>query len=122
MDGKEIPRSWLKFTLPLKAGGTTTGRFRHGLRDTVPSFTVDGTSYPLGPQIPVWLGVLAMMPLSLVLVGGLLGGLTGIVAWSLNLRIATQDIPVPVQALAMVAMSVSSVAVYLGFGPILFGN
>ena len=123
VDGTEIKRSWWgRFTLPLKAGGTTTGRFAHGIRDTVPQFTVDGTSYPLGPQMPVWLGFFAAMPLALIAVGGMLGALVGAVAWSLNRRIATQDLPVPVQAAAMVAMGVSSVVVYFGFVGLVFGR
>ena len=121
IDGAELPRSWGRFTLPLKAGGTTTGRFTQGLRDTVAPFTVDGTSYPLGPQMPVWLAVVAILPLGLIGIGGMAGALAGALAWTLNRKIATQDLPLPVQAAAMVAMGVSALVVYVGVAVLVFG-
>lgn len=78
-------RGW--FLLPTAAGGTVRGRVRKPLVDPYPSVEIDGFKHRTGPESPVLLKVLTLLPLALM-IGGLFGALLGVLGITANLAIA----------------------------------
>ncbi len=49
-----------------------------------------GVSRTFGEPIPMWLAVVAALPFCLAFVGGMLGGVAGAIAWTLNRLVAAR--------------------------------
>ena len=104
------PRAW---TIPLPDGTVktlrVTGQYT-GMR-----VLVDGVEFPLEPAIPRWTTILMLLPLVLV-IGGLIGGAIGIVGILINRVLSTARLAAPLKAVAMIAVTVVGVGIWLGVG------
>lgn len=108
VDGRAVPKAGMfsrSYPIPTRSGGTfdlevMPDTFRGGVR-----VKGQGIDAQLGEQIPMWLAVLAFLPFGLVAVGGAIGGLLGGLGWAVNRQIALQSFPMPLRALAMLAVS-----------------
>lgn len=78
----------------------------------------------LGPLAPLdkkkpfagltpWQKALAVLPLALVAVGGLIGGVLGALAMLTNVRIARAQLSTPVKVIAMLGVAVAALIVLL---------
>jgi hypothetical protein len=66
-----------------------------------------------GPRVPVALRVLAVQPILLFAVGGLIGGLVRALGLVVNLVVARTSIPSAVKALIMIGVGVVASVVWL---------
>lgn len=109
---KSTSRRRLTYTIPLEDGSTTElqlyGQWR-GLKAVV-----NGAEIPLERQVSLWEAVLMFLPMVLVVVGGLIGGLFAVGGSAINVRLARLQIPAPVRAASMVGVAALSVALYFG--------
>lgn len=77
-------------------------------------FQIAGTTDPPKPPVPLALVVLSFVPLLLVPIGGLLGGVIGGAAAAINLAVARGRLAVPSKVIAMMALTVAAIALYVG--------
>ncbi len=89
------------------------GSVRPGLFDPYPSLEVNGIRHRTGPQVPVALRILALVPIGLIGLGGLVGGLIGALGVFANLAVARRSMPAIVKALLMLAVLAVTVVVWL---------
>jgi hypothetical protein len=75
---------------------------------------VDGTETPIGPQMSIAEMIIAFLPIGLVAVGGMLGGVIGALAVGANLSIARGAQAMPIRVLSMVGTTVAAVVVWFG--------
>jgi hypothetical protein len=102
-----------QYTLPVTAGGAVEATLRSGFADPYPTVEVNGVQHRTGPTVPIVLRVLALVPILLVAVGGLLGGLIGGLGVVANLAVARTRTPSVVKALIMIGVSVVAFVVML---------
>ena len=93
-------------------------------RDHVVALLEEGL--PLRPaaeyRLPFGLVVLACLPLSMIVLGGMVGGLLGGTAFGLSLLLAgRENVPIAVRALASVGLGLAAVGVYFLIGQTIFG-
>ncbi|MFT7623921.1 MAG: hypothetical protein ACI9WU_003107 [Myxococcota bacterium] len=114
-DGTRVPKGPKMGTFALKGtnGEEIVARLKPNLRRTVPGIELDGRLIEQGQPIPLWLVVLAMLPVGLAGVGGALGGLCGGAAAGLNLTVARNKKPTPIKAAIMLASTATATAVWL---------
>jgi hypothetical protein len=101
------------FLLPTANGGTVEGRLRTNVLDPHPRIDIAGVTHRTGPPVPVLLRVLALFPLALVAVGGLVGGAVGAAGFIGNLGISRGSQPTGVKALLMVVVLVVAVTAWV---------
>ncbi len=112
--GRQAPRVGRRqYTLPAPRGGTVDAFVRMGFADPYPSVEVNGVRFRTGPKISVGLRILTLLPILLVAIGGLLGGLVGALGFLANLAVARTRIPSAVKALAMIATAVIAFVLWL---------
>lgn len=109
---KRTSRRRLAYAIPLDDGTTAeiqlVGQWR-GLRALV-----NGAQIPLERRVAWWETGLMFLPMVLVVVGGLIGGLFAIGGSAINARVARLGIPTPVRAAAMVGVALLSAVLYFG--------
>ncbi|GAB3799623.1 hypothetical protein [Micromonospora zhanjiangensis] len=103
-----------EYLLPLANGGLVTARLRRGVLDPYPRVEIDGVSHRTGPPVPTVLRALALLPLSLVLLSGLLGVVLGLAGLAGNLAVLRTAWPVAARAGLMLVVFAAAVAGYLG--------
>ncbi|MFD8390538.1 hypothetical protein ACFV2N_15355 [Streptomyces sp. NPDC059680] len=64
-------------------------------------------------SLPIWQGILAALPLGLLIIGGLIGGLIGALGTVSNLKIARTALASTWKALSMVGVIIGVVITYL---------
>ncbi|MFC7548160.1 hypothetical protein [Plantactinospora sp. GCM10030261] len=101
VSGEPVPRVQDTYLLPLANGGQVAGRLRRYALDPYPTIEIDGEKHRTGPAVPVGLRILALLPLALVGLGGLVGGLFGIAGLASNMIILRKSWPVVTRAAAM---------------------
>jgi hypothetical protein len=109
----------LTYLLPM-ADGTTKEIQVRGVYSGA-KVVVDGVEQQVEPSRPVWLSVLAALPLAIIVLGGALGALIGAIGFIVNLRIASSSQKLAVQLVAMVLVAVVTVGVWLGIVGALVG-
>jgi hypothetical protein len=77
-----------QYMLPGKHGVTLTVKLATSFSQVLPVIVVNGTRYPVGPDLNPGYVVLIFAPMVLVALGGLIGGLCGGLATGLNSEIA----------------------------------
>ncbi len=113
VNGRPVKRSrGMKYDIPLADGTVTelrlTGQWR-GLKATV-----NGVETPLEPPVsPIFVGLI-FLPLLLIVVGGLIGGLIGVVTSGFNLTISRSVMRGPLKLIAMLGTTVLGAAVWFG--------
>ena len=106
-----FPRN--RLTLPGKAG-PVEARVKAGLNRAYPALVVDDQEYPTGPETPVALQILALLPLlTLVLVQGAIGFALAFGGVFVNLGIARGAQSTGAKVALMVATLVAAVAIGL---------
>ena len=112
--GLPAPRTGKRqYALPAAAGGAVDATVRSAFADPYPTLEVNGVHHRTGPTIPVVLRVLAPLPILLVAVGGLLGGLIGALGFGANLAVARTRTPSFVKVLIMIGVGVVAYLVWL---------
>lgn len=120
--GQPVPRGpGGVFELPSTDGGTVSARVRTGAFQTYPTLIVDGVRHPTGPATPVWLRVLAVLPLILLIIGGLLGGIVGVAGVLANLALLRREGSDAVRAAAVVGITIGCALVWVLLAAILVG-
>ncbi len=112
VDGNPAKRKFLgKIELPASDGSTIEVRVVEGV--TGPALRVGKTLHPIGPRIPAFLGVVAYLPIGLIAVGGMIGGLIGGMAMVACRRIALSERSVGLRLALMSGIIVVATAVAL---------
>ncbi len=102
------------FDLPASAGGTVQGRVRfHYLRRPFPALEIGGVLHPTGPAVPTWLAIIALLPIVLLVVGGLLGGLLAAGAIVGNVAVLRTRMGVGAKAGAVAGIILAAVVVFV---------
>jgi hypothetical protein len=106
--GQQVPGTGQReYNLPTTDGHTVAATVaRPKLFDPYPTIEIAGVAHRTGPRIPTILAVLALVPLALVGLGGLIGGLIGGLGAVVNLRIARGGQSTAVKAILMVMVLV----------------
>jgi hypothetical protein len=98
------------WVVPLTDGTTRSFSITTGWSGTV-VVTDDGSRLPLGPRRPAWETVLALLPVGLVAVGGLIGGLFGGIGAAVSMTILRSGVRQPMRAGLMIGvLAVTAVA------------
>jgi hypothetical protein len=114
VNGQPVPRIGRRvYALPAAGGGTVNAEVRPGVLDPFPSLQINGVKHRTGPQIPIALRILTFVPILLVGVGGLVGGLIGALGMIGNLAIARLSLPSVVKALLMLVVLGVAVVVWV---------
>jgi hypothetical protein len=109
-----------EYLLPLANGGLIEARLRRGVLDPYPRIEIDGVAHRTGPSVPMPLRALALLPLALIVVHGLVGAVLGVAGLAANLAIMRTAWSVPVRAALMVAVFAVAIAAFVGVGATLF--
>jgi hypothetical protein len=113
--GQPAPRVGRRqYTLPATVGGTVDATLRTGFADPYPSVEINGVRHRTGPKVPVGLRVLALLPILLVGIGGLIGGLVGALGVVVKLVIARAPISSAVKTLIMIGVGALACLVWVG--------
>ena len=107
------------FWVPLTDGTRVQLQLKNSGIDVLPRAAVvhgeppTATPVSLAPPLTWWQYLLCGLPLMLVPVGGILGGIIGAMAAYMNLRAMRADIAAPLKALAALTVLVGASALYL---------
>jgi hypothetical protein len=113
-DGQPIQRGKNgKYPLPATDGGTVEAKVSSNFLNPSPTLEVDGNKYSTAPALPLVLQILMLLPLALVFVGGLVGGLIGAVGVGVNTLVARSGQSAAIKALMMVGVLVLAVLVWM---------
>jgi hypothetical protein len=102
-----------EYALPSSFGGTVHATLRSRFADPYPTVEVNGVRHRTGPKMPVVLQVIALLPIALVGIGGLIGGLIGALGVMANVAVARTRISSAGKAFIMIGIGVVAVAVFL---------
>jgi len=108
---------WGKWLLPADDGSEIAVRVREDL--TGPVLTVGKEKIPIGPRVPAWLGVLAFLPIALLVIGGALGGAIGATGMVINRGIARMPISSGAKAGAMVGVLLVAIVIFVALAALL---
>ena len=103
----------LRYAVPAASGGTVETTVSGGFLDAYPTLTINGVKHRTGPPIPVILRILAVAPIALVAVGGLIGGLIGALGCAVNMAVLRAALPSAVKALLVLAVGGAAVVTWV---------
>ncbi len=107
VDGQPAEKAGFgKVKIPRDDGHFLTVRFQEAL--TGPILIAGKDKIPVGPRTPAALGLLTYLPIGLVAVGGLVGGLLGAGGMLLNRKIADSNRPTGMKVALMLAVFVGA--------------
>lgn len=112
------------YQLPTAAGGTVPAKLRANAFDAYPTIEIDGGKHQTGPATPLVLKAIALLPLGMIIVGGVIGGAFGGLAVGDNFVIVRTPRSTPVKIALMllvlvavvVAFAVVAAVITTGFG------
>ncbi|MEU4531385.1 hypothetical protein AB0F49_24480 [Micromonospora ureilytica] len=113
VNGVPAPRTGKRFALSTVDGGVVQATVRTALADPYPTVEIDGVRHRTGPSMSVYLRILALLPILLLTVGGLIGGLVGAFGVLANLTVARTRMTPAVKALTMVGVGIATAIVWL---------
>jgi hypothetical protein len=114
IDGGEVPRDPARkdsYSV-VAADGTTRSFTLKSSRSGLDVVADDGSRIALDPTRPLWETILAILPVGLVAVGGLIGGAFGGAAAAGNFAISRSDLRTPVRVAAMLAVTALAVVAW----------
>lgn len=111
VDGVPVKGKRGRYPIQLRDG--TTRELRLSGQWTGLKAVVDGVETPLEPSIPKYLLVLIFLPISLVVLGGLIGGVFGGLGAAINTGVARASLPTAGKVIAMLGVAVVTAALYL---------
>jgi hypothetical protein len=95
------------------AGRVHRLRLRGFPLDPCPRVEVDGAVVDAFPRLPVWASILCAVPVLLVALGGLVGGILGICVVYSNFRIARASMPAAARVLCAMLLTLGALAASL---------
>ena len=112
LNGQPAPKGGKRGTVlvPAADGTQIEAKLQHSF--TQASLEVNGVKHALGPKVHTGLMVVAALPLGLIAVGGLLGGLCGGAAFGVNSSIARSDLNPALKIAAMLAVGCAAAVLY----------
>jgi hypothetical protein len=114
VNGKRVPKS-NGFLRPRDDNGAQIAmRFRHRFFDPIPNQEIGGNLMQLAPPLKWYQYAWMMLPILLVIGGGVLGALSGVVAMVLSAHIFRSERSVALRYVLTAAISLASVLVYVG--------
>lgn len=124
-DGIEIPRDRSRrtirtFTIPASSGPIPATVKPGFLGLTQPIVSWESGAMKVGAPLPAWAWPLVVLPLVLI-VGGAAGGVCGAIGAVFNARILRSGLPIPLQILAAIGVTVAAGIVYLGVASLVLG-
>jgi hypothetical protein len=93
-----------RYSLPAVGGGTVEATVRGGFLDAYPTLEINGVKHRTGPKVPVPLRALAWVPIVLLGLGGLVGGLIGALGVMVNMVIARRPASAVLKTVLMLAV------------------
>lgn len=102
-----------RYELATATGESVPARLRTKFLDLYPTLEVNGQSYRTGPQAPVIVNVLRLLPLLLVVFGGLLGAVFAVVGLVANHSLARAEMSNSAKVALMGGVVVACVAGWL---------
>ncbi|WP_460676898.1 hypothetical protein [Hymenobacter coalescens] len=115
-DGREVTaftgRNPRVYALPDAAGHMRQVELRRPAYDIVPELKLDGYRLLLAPPLAPWQAGLALLPLLLAVVGGLMGTALGGAAFILNLAILRSCRPVAARLAFSLGVTLAAAGVY----------
>lgn len=122
VDGQPAPKGEKRGRFVVQTtAGPATAMFKPSLRRTAPSLDVDGRLIEVGKSIPIWLVVVAMLPIGLVGVGEALGGGLGGAGAAANLGVARSSLKLPAKLAIMIGIAALAVGTYAVIAALLLG-
>jgi hypothetical protein len=113
INGKRIEKS-NGFMRPRDDNGAEVPmRFRHRFFDPIPNLEIGGKLMQLAAPLKWYQYAWMMLPILLVIGGGVLGAICGVIAMLLSARIFRSPRPMPMQYLLTAVVSLLSVLVYV---------
>src|SRR5205823_11632010 len=94
-------------------GAEIAMRFRHRFFDPIPNLEIGGNLMQLAPPLKWYQYAWMMLPILLVIGGGLLGAICGVIAMMLSAHIFRSERPVALRYALTAAISLASVVVYV---------
>jgi hypothetical protein len=119
VDGAPAERAGFfgKVKIPADDGSVIEARAQYGL--TGLAVVVGNQKYAVGPVNPAWMGVLVFAPISLLAVGGAIGGVLGATGMMLNRSIAASSIGNGAKAGAMIGVFIAALVLMMLVGGLL---
>ena len=103
-----------RFALPTADGGTAEGSVtRSSLVNPFPTVQVGGVKHPTGPEVPVALRILLVVPILLVAFGGLVGAVLAVASIALNYTLVRSTRPTATKAMLMTLVVGVAFAVWI---------
>ena len=112
LEGKKLKKKGRKFMLPEPNKGKFI-KIKTGFDIYVPTFEYENEKVTPLEQLPILLCILALFPMGLTVVGGLIGGVLGGAAWYLNLAFLHSNNPLPVRIGGALAITATTVGLWL---------
>jgi hypothetical protein len=112
LDGQPLRKKGRKFFLPEPNDGKFI-ELKMGFDVFAPTFEYENETVSPVPPLPAVLLILAVLPMGLVGVGGMIGGALGGAAWYINLAFLHTDNPLPVRLLGVLAITSAAVGAWL---------
>ena len=116
LNGQPVPKGAKRgeFIVKRDDGTEVTAKFKPIFLDPVPQIIInDSQTVKVVEPLQWYQWSWAGLPLALIFVGGLLGGLIGLISTTLSIRIFRSEMSSVLQYLAVGGISVLAVAVYL---------
>jgi hypothetical protein len=102
-----------RYSLPGAGGGVREAIVRGGFLDMYPTLEINGVRHRTGPVTPLPLRALALLPIALLLLGGVLGGIIGALGVAVNRTVARLPVHAVVKALLMVCVLAVAAVVWV---------
>jgi hypothetical protein len=106
------PRGWNQKTYSIAVPDGSARELRLSSGPGGLRASVDGIETPLGPQPSMLEGVVAFLPIGLVGIGGMLGGVIAGLTVGVNMAIARSGSPMPVRLLGMLGATAIAAVVW----------
>ena len=117
VDGQPIPRGkGGTYQLPSSDGGGVEANVSSSFFNPSPAHLPGSSRQEIasGPPLPMVLQILMLLPLGLVFVGGLIGGLIGALGVGVNTLVARSDYSTMVKVLMMLGILAAAIIIWVG--------
>jgi hypothetical protein len=116
LNGEPVKGKKNVFVVEDDAGVSTTVSFKYALPDIVPKVIIDyGEPISVVDPIPWYGWVLALLPMTLIFMGGAVGGGLGAAAGAGTLHLMRSKLPEWAQVLLSLAFTAAAAAIYMFF-------
>ena len=113
-DGAPVPRQGGVYALKDNAGAAVALKFRRTPFDPIPKIDANGQVIVLAPPLAWYDYVLIILPIGLVGIGGIIGGVCGAMGAYFNTQVARLPLPAPLRILIALGVTLAAAAVWFG--------